>query len=103
MNDVIDRLAEIEAAAVKIAENTGKQKAELVKESEQKIREYDKQFQEKLDVQIEELKAANDKEIQNEIKTMHQNSIRAMEELEAKYRESHETVAKNIVKMLTGV
>lgn len=103
MNDVIDKLAEIEAAAVRITENISAQKAKIAKDSEQKIREYDKNFQRRLDGRIEELKADNDREVQSEIKRMQQDSIREIEKLEEKYEEGHEVMAHNIVNLLTGV
>ncbi len=103
MNDVIDKLADIEAAAVRITENVSAQKAKIAKDSEQKIREYDKNFQRRLDERIEELKADNDREVQSEIKRMQQDSIRAIEKLEEKYEEGHEIMAHNIVNLLTGV
>ena len=103
MNEVIDKLAEIEEAAVKITENTNAGKAKIAKESEQKIKEFDRNFQKKLDGKIKDLKEKNQKEVQSEIKRMQQDGIREIEKLEERYQESHEQMAKDIVDALTGV
>lgn len=103
MNDVIDKLAEIEEAAVKIMENTNAGKAKIAKESEQKIREFDKNFQKKLDGKIKDLKEKNQREVQSEIKRMQQAGVREIEKLEERYQESHEQLARDIVETLTGV
>lgn len=103
MNDVIDKLAEIEAAAVKIAESTSEQKAKIAQESEKREADYDREIRASVDKQIQEMKSENDKKIELEIAHMREENAKELVQLEKEYEQRHEKLAESIVERLTGV
>ena len=103
MNDVIDKLAEIEAAAVKITENANEQKAKIAQDSEKRQADYDKELQASIDSRIQEMKAENAKKMEAEIARIREENDKETMQLEEEYKRSHATLAKSIVDRLTGV
>lgn len=103
MNDVIDKLAEIEAAAVKITESTNEQKAKIAQESEKREADYDKELQASVDSRIQEMREHNSKKIEQEIAQIKEANEKGLALLEEEYQRSHTTIAKGIVERMTGV
>lgn len=103
MNEVMARLAEIEAAAMGIMENTNARKLQIAKEAEERMAECDKELQSQLDSKIADMKQEHDKEIQCEIQHMKEESEKIIQDLEEEYQNSHQRIAQGIVNILTGV
>lgn len=103
MNDVIDKLAEIEAAAVRIAESTSEQKAKIAQDSEKREADYDRELRASVDRRIQEMKSENDKKIELEIVRMREENAKELARLEEDYEQSHVKLAESIVERLTGV
>lgn len=103
MNDVIDKLAEIEAAAVRIAESTSEQKAKIAQDSEKREADYDREIRASVDRQIQEMKSENDRKIELEIAQMREENEKELVQLEKEYEQRHEKLVAGIVERLTGV
>lgn len=103
MNDVIDKLVEIEEEATKIVDNMGAEKIELARLSEQKKADFDVEFQKSLDEEILKMREASMEDAQKVLQTMREENKQAMEQLEKVYAKKHRSMAKEIVNRVIGV
>lgn len=102
METVIDRLSEIEGAAVHLEEMAADEKKQIAARYEQKTREFDQvadvQTQEKLKALQEKLKT----EAEDELRKMRQETERELQEMEEDYSQNHKKLAARILKQIIG-
>lgn len=102
MNEVIDKLSEIEAAAVKIIDNANAKKEEASKKLERDILSFDKELDQQADAQINQMKEKMEIEIQKELNLLHSETQKDLEDLQQEYEKNHTILARGILNILTG-
>lgn len=102
MATVLNRLSEIESAAVSLEEQAAEQKKQIAAEYEAKTQAFDRE----IDAQTQErLKNLNEKlklEAENELLKMRQETERELGAIEREYSENHEKLASGIFHKLIG-
>lgn len=103
MEEVVNKLSEIEAAAVAIIESANEKKKELSEAMDKKTKQFDEEVNAGTEKTLSELSQKLKLETEQEISLLKENTAKALIDLEQGYQESHTALAKNILKNLIGV
>lgn len=103
MNEVIDKLLEIEAVAVRIVDNANTQKEETTKKLERDILSFDKKLDQNTESKINLMKENLEIEIQKELDLLHSETKKNLQDLQLEYAQNHSILATGILNILTGV
>ena len=102
MVTVINRLSEIEAAAVNLEQQAADEKRRIAREYEQKTLDFDQEIEaetkEKLKVLSEKLK----REAQDELLKLRQGTEQALAAMEKEYTENHAKIAEKLFHEIIG-
>ena len=101
MDLVINRLSDIEAAAVRYIESANDQKKELEQQSKANIEAYDAKVNAKTSKDLQELKERLDTEMQRELEKLEEKTNRVISVIEEDYKANHNTLARQVFNKLT--
>ena len=94
MDTIVNKISEIETAAVKIMNESALQKKELDEESKQRMDAYDADVDKKTEAKLADIRASLENQKKAEL------SARTIMTLEKEYSENHETLAAGILKQM---
>lgn len=96
MNDMIEKLSDIEHTATSIMEAANVRKKEAAKDMEDKTTAFDHQLELETTAQINSIKATMETEMQAKLSAQRADSEEALKQLEESYRANHETLVKEL-------
>ena len=100
MDTIVNKISEIETAAVKIMNESALQKKELDEESKQRMDAYDADVDQKTEAKLADIRASLEKEKHAELSSLKEAATRTILNLEKEYAENHETLAAGILKQM---
>ena len=100
MDTIVNKISEIETAAVKIMNESALQKKELDEEFKQRMDAYDADVDQKTEAKLADIRASLEKEKQAELSSLKEAAARTVLNLEKEYAENHETLAAGILKQM---
>lgn len=103
MNEIVDKLSEIELIANKIMEDTNARKKELALIMEKKTKDFDIEIENNTMNQIRELKEQLNNQIEQDLNRLRKINEDELKRLETKYSKNHTDIAKNLLNQVLGV
>lgn len=97
MNEIIDRISEIEAASARIIENANQKKKDFAAVMEQKTKDFDAQIEAETAEKLAALKVSLEKETQEELQTLTAETEKVRSALKGAYQKNHALYAKQIL------
>ncbi len=103
VEDVIGELSEIEAAAVRIMNAADMEKKRLSEENDQKMKRFDEEMIKKTGASIEQLKEKLNREKENELRRLKEETDAMLVDMQTKYENEHgawsDEIVQSIVRM----
>ena len=100
MDTIVNKISEIETAAVKIMNESALQKKELDEESKQRMDAYDADVDKKTEAKLADIRASLENQKKAELSSLKEAAARTILTLEKEYSENHETLAAGILKQM---
>ena len=100
MDTIVNKISEIETAAVKIMNESALQKKELDEESKQRMDAYDADVDKKTEAKLADIRASLENQKKAELSSLKEAAARTIMTLEKEYSENHETLAAGILKQM---
>ena len=100
MDTIVNKISEIETAAVKIMNESALQKKELDEESKQRMDAYDADVDKKTEAKLADIRASLENQKKAELSSLKEAAARTILNLEKEYAENHETLAAGILKQM---
>ena len=100
MDTIVNKISEIETAAVKIMNESALQKKELDEESKQRMDAYDADVDKKTEEKLADIRASLENQKKAELSSLKEAAARTIMTLEKEYSENHETLAAGILKQM---
>jgi tRNA uridine 5-carbamoylmethylation protein Kti12 len=100
MEKVVNKLSEIEAAAVAIMENANSRKKEISDKTNQDIAAFDKKIDAETTKSLSELKVKLQTETEQELNKLKTSTQQALEALEDEYNKNHSALADEIFRTI---
>ena len=97
MEQILNKLSEIEITAQRIMEDAGRSKAALSAEMEQQCRNFDAELEQETNRKIQELK--DNLEAQKDQELRHRTE-QQLEDLDTYYRQNHQQLAEDLFQQL---
>ncbi len=97
MNQIIQRLSEVETAASSIIEEAGARKKQMAKDQDARIAAFEKQVHEETEKKISEQQALLEKQIDEELKAQKEELEKQLVHMDRIYEESHSAIAKQLL------
>ncbi|MEG0214745.1 MAG: ATPase [Hungatella sp.] len=101
MNNVVDKLSDIEQDAVAIMDNAQVRKKELAKEAEHKISIFDQQLEALTTQKINDLKNKMEVDMQAQLSKQKSDAEKAIQQMEESYLANHEAYVKKLFQAMT--
>ena len=102
MEQIINKITEIETSAVAILENTNAIKEEMSLVMEQKIVAFDEELKLKTVATLSDIQTKCDKTQEEELLNLKAKSDKLLVALDQEYATNHETLAKQILSSMIG-
>lgn len=96
MDQIIDKLSEIEVAATRILEGAAAQKKELDKKYEEQTAQFDAELEAATAQKIAEIRKRLGAELETELERVRSGAQRSLGEMERYYRQRHEALSGEI-------
>lgn len=96
MNQVIDKLSEIEVAATRILEGAAVQKKELERQYESKTAQYDRELERVTAQKIAGIQKRLGAELEAELSRVRNEAQHVLDEMERYYLSNHEALSREI-------
>ena len=96
MEQILNKLSEIEITAQRIMEDAGRSKAALSAEMEQQCRNFDAELEQETNRKIQELKDNLEAQKDQELTSLRHRTEQQLEDLDTYYRQNHQQLAKTI-------
>ena len=96
MNDVISKLAEIEAAASRIMENVAEQKKVLSLENEEKMKAFDEETDKETEKKLNKIKSELQIHMEKELEEQRKKTEEVLEKMEEHYRQRAGKMAREL-------
>lgn len=96
MEDIISKLAEIEAAASHIMEDVSEQKKQLAQEYETAIREYDQSMDEETQVKTRKIRDELEIDMKAKLDKQRADAKEVLDQMETYYKKCHAELAKQV-------
>ena len=96
MEDIISKLAEIEAAASHIMEDVSEQKKQLALEYDQAVQDFDRAIDEETQKKTAGIREGLETQMKEKLARQESETARTLEEMEKHYTECHTALAKQI-------
>ena len=93
MEQILNKLSEIETTARRIMEDADRTKAALSSEMEQQCRDFDAALEQKTNLKIQELRNSLEKQKDQELSLLRQQTEKALIDLDAYYRQNHQQLS----------
>lgn len=103
MEEVIQKLSEIESTAKKIMEDAQLQKATLDKNLQQRMKEYDEQSEKQLADELMKRQKALESKTKEQIAALEQKTSNILSELDQYYEKNHERLVQEIFDHITEI
>lgn len=97
MNQIIQRLSEVETAATSIMEEAGAKKKQMAKDQDARIAAFEKQVHEETEKKISEQQALLEAQIDKELKAQKEELEKQLAHMDRIYEESHSAIAKQLL------
>ncbi len=97
MNQIIQRLSEVETAASSIIEEAGAKKKQMAKDQDARIAAFEKQVHEETEKKISEQQAVLEAKIEEELKAQKEELEKQLAHMDRIYEESHSAIAKQLL------
>lgn len=97
MNQIIQRLSEVETAATSIIEEAGAKKKQMAKDQDARIAAFEKQVHEETEKKISEQQALLEAQIDKELKAQKEELEKQLAHMDRIYEESHSAIAKQLL------
>lgn len=97
MNQIIQRLSEVETAASSIIEEAGARKKQMAKDQDARIAAFEQQVHEETEKKISEQQALLEKQIDEELKAQKEELEKQLAHMDRIYEESHSAIAKQLL------
>lgn len=97
MNQIIQRLSEVETAAASILEEASARKKQMAKEQADKIADFEKKVHKETEEKINEQRSQIEKMIKQELETQKKELEEQLEHMDRIYKENHSTIAKQLL------
>ena len=97
MNQIIQRLSEVETAATSIIEEAGAKKKQMAKDQDARIAAFEKQVHEETEKKISEQQALLEAQIDEELKAQKEELEKQLAHMDRIYEESHSAIAKQLL------
>ena len=95
MEQILNKLSEIEITAQRIMEDAGRSKAALSAEMEQQCRNFDAELEQETNRKIQELK-----DNLEELTSLRHRTEQQLEDLDTYYRQNHQQLAEDLFQQL---
>lgn len=102
MKTVVNRLSEIEGAAIQLEEMAVEQKKEIDAEYQRKLQEFDREIDAQTKEKLKQLNQELEKQSQEELLKMNQETEWEMAAIKAEYNLNHRKFASELVKKIIG-
>lgn len=100
MEKVVNKLSEIEAAAVAIMDNANTKKKEISDKMDVKISEFDKKVDAETAQILSELTNRLQSETEQELNELNNCTQKTLDALDDEYNKNHSTIAENILSII---
>ena len=97
MNQIIQRLSEVETAATSIIEEAGAKKKQMAKDQDARIAAFEKQVHDETEKKISEQQAVLEAQIEEELKAQKEELEKQLAHMDRIYEESHSAIAKQLL------
>ena len=94
MDTVINRLSDIEKAAVSVMDGASERKKQMAREMEEKTAAFDAQLEKENQDRISQIRSKMEEELQQELRQQSEDAKATMKRLEATYENRHEEYAQ---------
>ena len=98
MDTVINRLSDIEKAAVSVMDGASERKKQMAREMEEKMAAFDAQLEKENQDRISQIRSKMEEELQQELRQQSEDAKATMKRLEATYENRHEEYAQALFK-----
>lgn len=102
METVIQRLSEIERAAIGLETMAAEQKKEIAAEYEQKTKDFDQMMETQTEEKLRKLNEKLEKEAQEELFAMRKKTEQILADMEQEYSQNHRKLAGKLLKQIIG-
>ena len=103
MEQILNKLSEIEITAQRIMEDADKTKAALSAEAEQQCKAFDAELEQDTNKKIEELRSSLEEKKNTELESLRQSMETALRELDVYYSQNQEKLSEELFhKLLEG-
>lgn len=96
MEDIISKLAEIEAAASHIMEDVSEQKKQLAQEYETAIREFDQAMDQEMQEKTRKIRDELEIDMKEKLDKQRSDAQKILNQMETYYKECHTKLAKEV-------
>lgn len=96
MEELLNKLSEIENAARSIMEAADRSKQALSEEMEKKQKAFDRQLEQETDARIEQIRSDLEREKDIELTALRQNTENAYKQLDSYYEKNHERLSREL-------
>lgn len=100
MEQILNKLSEIEITARRIMEDADRTKTALSAEMEQQCKAFDARLEQETDNKIKELRGTLEEKKNAELAALRQSTETALADLEVYYRQNHEKLSEEIFQKL---
>ena len=97
MNQIIQRLSEVETAASSIIEEAGAKKKQMAKDQDARIAAFEKQVHEETQKKISAQQAQLEKQIAEELEAQKEELEKQLAHMDRIYEESHSAIARQLL------
>ena len=100
MDTVINRLSDIEKAAVSVMDGAGERKKQMAREMEEKTAAFDARLEKENQDRISQIRGKMEEELQQELRQQKEDAKAVMARREVAYEARHEEYAQAFVKSM---
>lgn len=97
MNQIIQRLSEVETAAASIIEEAGAKKKQMAKNQDARIAAFEKQVHDETEKKISKQQAVLEAQIEKELKAQQGELEKQLVHMDRIYEESHSAIARQLM------
>jgi len=102
METVIQRLSEIEGAAVGLEKLAAEQKKQIAAEYDQKTKDFDREIDAQTEEKLKQLNERLEKEAQEELLSMRRETESVLAAMEKEYNQNHRKLASELLQKMIG-
>lgn len=96
MQQILNKLSEIETTARRIMEDADRTKAALSSEMEQQCRDFDAALEQETNKKIQELRNSLEEQKDQELTLLRQKTEKTLNNLDAYYRQNHQKLSEEL-------